>query len=333
MAFSTLPVRSSLFPKLIPAAAAVFLGLSSQAALAQQSSQPIKIIVPSTPGGGSDVLARLLADSIGKTDGVTMVIENRPGASNTIGTDYAARSAPDGQTVLMTTPEFVIAPHLRAVNYDPVKSFEPICYLTRSPQAIVVHAESPYKTLADLFDAAKKAPGTLTLASSGPGSRPHIAIEKLKRAANVNITYVPYAGSGPAIGQLMGKHLTGVMASYPNVVEPIRTNKLHALAVAAKSRIEQLPQAPTVIESGFPDFEADLWYGVVAPAKTPKESIDKLTAWFTKALQVPEVKAKLAAQGMFPVADCGVKFAAFIEKESKDFGEAIKASNIKAAAQ
>ena len=182
--------RLGPFTKLLPGILIMLFALSGHGASAQTSS-PIKIIVPSTPGGGSDVLARLLADQIGRSQGPTMVIENRPGASNTIGAEAVARAAPDGNTLLITTPEFVITPHLRKLNYDPLTSFEPICYLVRSPQAIVVNAASSYRTLADLLEAARSKPGELTLASAGPASSPHIAIEKLKRAAGVNITYVP----------------------------------------------------------------------------------------------------------------------------------------------
>jgi tripartite-type tricarboxylate transporter receptor subunit TctC len=321
--------RISAPAKLLPAMLVILFALSGYGASAQTSS-PIKIIVPSTPGGGSDVLARLLADQIGRSQGPTMVIENRPGASNTIGAEAVARAAPDGNTLLITTPEFVITPHLRKLNYDPLTSFEPICYLVRSPQAIVVNVASPYRTLGDLLAAARAKPGELTLASAGPASSPHIAIEKLKRAAGVNITYVPYQGSGPAVNALLGEHLTAVFASYPNVVEPVRSGRLRALAVASLMRIEQLPEAPTVVESGFKDYEADLWYGVVAPAKTPKEAISQLAGWFNAAIQVPEIKSKLLAQGLFPVGTCGAGFGEFLRKEYDDFGVAIREANIKA---
>jgi tripartite-type tricarboxylate transporter receptor subunit TctC len=312
------------------AGATAILLLAAHSAAAQTSSVPIKIVVPSTPGGGSDVMARLLADQIGRSQGPTMVIENRPGASNTIGSEAVARAAPDGNTLLITTPEFVITPHLRKLNYDPLTSFEPICYLVRSPQAIVVNAASPYRTLKDLLDAARAKPGELTLASAGPASSPHIAIEKLKRAAGVNITYVPYQGSGPAVNALLGQHLTAVFASYPNVVEPVRTGRLRALAVASLQRIEELPEAPTVVEAGFKDYEADLWYGVVAPARTSKETVAQLAKWFTAAIQDPEIKSKLAAQGLFPVGTCAAGFGDFLRSQYDDYDVAIRDANIKA---
>jgi tripartite-type tricarboxylate transporter receptor subunit TctC len=294
-----------------------------------QTARTIRIIVPSTAGGGADTLARLLADQINRAHGQTIVVENRPGASNTIGTEAASRAAPDGNTLLITTPEFVINAHLRKLNYDPLSSFEPICYLARSPQLIVVNSVSPYRTLTDLLNAARAKPGELTLASAGPASSPHIAIEMLKRAAGVNINYIPYQGSAPAINALLGEHLTSVMASYPNLAEMVQTGKLRALATASATRIEPMPNVLTVAESGFKDFEADIWFGVVAPAKTPNEVLTQLASWFTAAIQVPEIKAKLAAQGLFPVGTCGAEFGAFTHKQYDDYGRAIRDANIK----
>ena len=222
--------------------------LALTAGPAPAQTRTIKIIVPSTAGGGADTLARLLGDQISRKQGQTVVVENRPGASNTIGTEAVARAAPDGNTVLVTTPEFVINAHLKKLNYDPLTSFESICYLVKSPQIIVVNAASPYRTLADLMNDARQKPGELTIASAGPASSPHIAIEALKHAAGVNINFIPYQGSTPAVNALLGEHVTAVMASYPNVAELITTGKLRALATASAARIEPMPNVPTVAE-------------------------------------------------------------------------------------
>jgi tripartite-type tricarboxylate transporter receptor subunit TctC len=295
-----------------------------------QTARTIRIIVPSTAGGGADTLARLLADQISRAQGQILVVENRPGASNTIGTEAASRAAPDGNTLLITTPEFVINAHLRKLNYDPLTSFEPICYLVRSPQLIVVNSASPYRTLTDLLNSARAKPGELTLASAGPASSPHIAFETLKRVAGVNINYIPYPGSTPAVNALLGEHLTSVMASYPNLAELVQTGKLRAIATASAARIDPMPDVPTVAESGFKDFEADIWFGVVAPVKTPSEILNQLAGWFTAAIAVPEIKTKLAAQGLFPVGICGAAFGAFTRKQYDDYGSAIRDANIKA---
>ena len=295
-----------------------------------QMARTIKIIVPSGAGGGADVLARLLADHIGKTENQTMVVENRPGAGNTIGTEAVARAATDGNTLLISTPEFVINPHLRKLNYDPLTGFEPICYLARSPQLLVVNSASPYRTFADLMNAARAKPGELSIASAGPASSPHIVIEALKRAGNFNVTYVPYQGSAPAVNALLGEHLTAVLASYPNLTEQIRAGKLRPLASASAARIEQMPDVPTLSELGFKDIEADIWFGVAAPAKTPTEVVSQFIRWFAAALQHPDIKPKLAAQGLFPAGVCGDDFAAFVHKQYETYGSAIRAANIRA---
>ena len=173
-------------------------------------------------------------------------------------------------------------------------------------------------------------PGELTLASAGPASSPHIAFETLKRSAGVNINYIPYQGSTPAVNALLGEHLTAVMASYPNLAELVQTGKLRAIATASAARIEPMPEVPTVAESGFKDFEADIWFGVVAPAKTPNEAITQIAGWFIAAIQAPEIKAKLATQGLFPVGTCGAAFGAFTRKQYDGYGSAIRDANIKA---
>jgi tripartite-type tricarboxylate transporter receptor subunit TctC len=304
--------------------------LALNAGPAPAQTRTIKIIVPSTPGGGSDTIARILADYVSRAYNQSMVVENRPGASNTIGTEAVARSAPDGNTLVITTPEFVINAHLRKLSYDPLTSFEPICNLVQSPQLIVVNATSPYRTLKDLLDAARTKPGELTMASAGPASSPHIAIETIKRATGVNINYIPYQGTTPAVNALMGDHLTSVMSSYPNVSELIRTGRLRALATTTAKRIQSMPDLPTVAEAaGIKDFDVDIWFGVNAAAKTPRELTAQLAAWFTAALKMPEVKAKLDVQGLFEVGTCGEDYAAFLRKQYDDYGRAIRDANIK----
>ena len=175
-----------------------------------QSARTIKIVVPYAPGSGPDILGRLLAEQIGRANGQTIFVESRPGAGTLIGTEAVARAAPDGNTVLVVAPSFVINPTLRKVSYDALTGFEPICHLAATPIVLVTNSASPYRTVAELLDAARAKPGELTLGSGGPGSSLHIAFEVLKRAAGVNMTYVPYAGSGPAINALLGGHLTAV---------------------------------------------------------------------------------------------------------------------------
>jgi len=295
-----------------------------------QTNRNIKLIVPFPPGGGTDILARLLAEQIGRAQGPTMVVENRPGAGTIIATEAASRAAPDGSTVLVMANSFVINPNLKRLNYDPLTSFEPICFLTRSPNVLVVNTSSPYRVAADLLNAARAKPGALILASVGPATTQHIAIEVLKRVANVNMIYVPYPGDAPAVSALLGEHVTSAMVTYPAAAEQLKAGKLRALATASRSRIEPLPDVPTVAESGYQDYEADTWFGVVAPAKTPAETISQLAGWFSSAVQATETKPKLIAQGHFPVAICGTDFAAHLRKQYDDYSRVIREANIKA---
>jgi tripartite-type tricarboxylate transporter receptor subunit TctC len=295
-----------------------------------QAARTIKLVVASAPGGVNDILARLLAEEIGRTQGPTIVVENRPGAGEVIGTEAVARSAPDGNTLLIAANPFVINPQLRKVSYDPLLSFEPVCELANAPTFIVVNSTSPYRTLGDLIDAARLRPGELTLASNGPGSPFHIGLEMLKRAANVDITFVPYPGNAPAVNALLGEHVTSMFGTYSNVAEHLKAGKLRALATAARTRAEALPEVPTVIESGYKDYEVDAWFGAFAPAKTPKETVAQLAGWFTAAMRAPSVKAKLVVQGLYPVGMCGADFGAFLRKQYDDYGRAIREANIKA---
>jgi tripartite-type tricarboxylate transporter receptor subunit TctC len=292
-----------------------------------QVPRTIKLVIPYPPGGTADIVGRLLAEQIGRAQGPAIVIENRPGGGTAIGTEAVARAAPDGSTLLINSPEFVINSHLRKSNYDPLTSFEPICHLVNSPTVIVVNSASSYRTLADLFGAARKNPGDLTLASTGIFQ---VAIEMLKRAANVNLTYVPYAGNAPASNALLGGHVTSVFAVYPTVSELLKAGKLRALATAARKRIETLPDVPTVIESGYANFEVDVWLGLVAPAKTPKNTIFQIADWFTSALKAQEIKSKLASQESYPVGACGVDFGDYIRKQYDETGRIIRAANIQA---
>jgi len=322
---SSMRAHGRVFSALILAAAVSIFSVGY--ATLSPAGRTIRIIVPSSVGGGADILARLLADQISREQSVAVVVENRPGASNTIGTEAVARATPDGSTLLVATPEFVINSHLRKLNYNPLNGFTPVCYLARSPQLFVVNSESPYRNLNDLLDAARAKPGELTLASAGPASSTHIAFETLRRLANAKMNYVPYQGSAPAVNALLAQHVTSVLASYPNVVEQVKADKLRALATASPTRIKQMPGVPTVAESGFTNYESEIWFGVVAPAKTPDATVSQLAGWFTAALQAPEIKTRLETLGLFTVGLCGVDFGDFIRKQYDNYGRAIRENN------
>jgi tripartite-type tricarboxylate transporter receptor subunit TctC len=294
-----------------------------------QTSRTIKIVVPFSAGGSSDTLARVLAEQISRTRGITVVVENRPGATTVIGSEAVSRAAPDGNTLLIVANSFVINPNFKKLNYDPLTSFEPICYLVRSPQVIVVSRSSPYHSLAELLNAARAKPGTLTLASVGPASTQQIAFEMLKRAANVDMTHIPYAGNAPAVTALLGDQVNAVLANYSEVFEHVRAGSMRALATTSKNRIDSLPDVPTVAESGYENYEAEVWFGVVAPAKTPKETVAQLASWFSEAMQAPDVNAKLIGLKLYPVGSCGADFASHIRKQYDEYARVIRDANIK----
>ena len=295
-----------------------------------QTARTTKLVVPFQPGGSADTLARLLADQIGRARGSTLIVENRPGAGAVIGYEAVARAAADGNTLLVNAPSFVINPQLRKVNYDPLTDFEPICHLVRLPLVIVVHSASPYRTLADLLTAARAKPGELSLASVGPATIQHIAFEMLKRSADVNITFVPYSGNPAAVNALLGEHVTAVFSNYENVIDQLNAGKLRALATGSGSRIESLPRVPTVSEAGYKDYEADNWFGLVAPSKTPREIISQFAEWAKAAMLAPEVKTKLVDMALYPVGICGADFAAHLRKEYEKYGRLIREGNLKA---
>jgi tripartite-type tricarboxylate transporter receptor subunit TctC len=309
--------------------AATLTALAGQAAW-PQTTPTVKIVVPYPPGSGPDILSRLMADEIGRAKGPTMLVENRPGGGTVIGTEAAARAAPDGGTILLVANSFIINPVLRKVNYDPATSFEPICYLAATPLVLVVNASSPYRTLADLIGAARAKPGEVVLSSGGPASSLHIAIEVLKRAAGINVTYVPYAGTAPSINALLGGHVTAVFADYPTVVAQLQSGTLRGLVTTSRARIEALPDVPTFADTGVTNYEADIFYGYVAPAKTPPAMISQLSGWLSDALKTPETKPKLAKQGLFPVGTCGAGFGAYMRNLGDEYTRIIRESNIKA---
>ena len=294
-----------------------------------QAGRTIRIIISVPPGGSIDLLARLLADHVANAKGVSVIIESRPGAGGIIAAEAAARSAPDGNTLLVNNNGMTISSILRKVSYDPRTSFEPICYLVSTPQIIAVNSAQPYRTLAELVDGARGKPGELSIASVGPQTTQHIGIERFKKLANVNLTYVPYPGGATTVNALLGGHVTSAVLNWSEVGEQVIAGKARAIATMAAKHIEPLPDLPTVAESGYKDFETDVWFGLVAPAKTPKETMTQLIDWFRSALLAPDVKAKLIAQALYPKPICGADFDAHLQRQSELYARLIGELNIK----
>ena len=295
---------------------------------ARTQNKTIRIIVPYTPGSSPDILSRLMGAEIGNEQGPTMVVENRPGGGTVLGTELVQHADPDGSTVLLVASSFVINPALKRGNYDVAKDFAPVCYLASTPMVLVVQASSPYKTLADLIAGARANPGTLAFASGGPGSSLHIAIEVLRRAANIDITYVPYGGTAPAIDALLGGHVAAVWADYPTVVSLLQAGTLRGLVTTSHARVPALPDVPTFAETGVSKYEADIFYGIVAPGQTPPGTLAQLEKMFSTALKAPDMSARLAKQGLFPVGSCGADFGAYLQKLSDDYVRIIREADI-----
>src|SRR5215469_2371438 len=320
-------MTAHLLRRLLIMVAAV-LAAAVLASAAWPQAGAIKIVVPYTPGSGPDILSRLMAEQIGRAQGPTVVVENRPGGGTVIGTEAVERAEPDGRTVLLVANSFVINPPLQRASYNPTTSFEPVCYLAATPMVLVVLGSSPYRTLNDLITAARAKPGELAFASGGPGSSLHIAIEVLKRAANINITYVPYGGTAPAINALMGNHVAAVWADYPTVVSQLKSGTLRGLVTTSRTRVATLPDVPTLGETGVSKYQAEIFYGIVAPAKTPPDALAQLSGWFSGALKAPDMKPKLAQQGLFPVGICGAEFGAYLRRQGEEYSRIIREANI-----
>jgi tripartite-type tricarboxylate transporter receptor subunit TctC len=321
--------RRQFFEIACTVVAIIIVGMSDYSAWCQ-TTRSIRLVIPYAAGGANEAMLRLIAEQIGRAGGPPFLIESRPGAGTVLATDAVSRAAPDGNTILLVGNSFVINPHVRKLAYDPLTSFEPICYLWQSPAIFAVNSASPYRTLADLLGAARAKPGALTMGASGPLTGFHIGFERFKQAANIEMTFVPFGGTVPAVNALLGEHVTSEFGDYSIVAEHLKAGKLRALAAASRTRIEPLPEVPTVAESGFNDYEADIWYGLVVPAKTAKEKIIELTYWMSGAMRDPEIRSKLVAVGLYPVSVCGTEFGTHIRKQYEDYGRVIRSSNIKA---
>jgi tripartite-type tricarboxylate transporter receptor subunit TctC len=309
--------------------AAVIVLASMATAAWPQSNRTIKIILPFAPGGPAYNAIRILGQQIASTGGPTIVVEPHPGAGTAIGTELVSTATADGTALGVISNSFVLLPQTRKVNYDPLADFAPICNLVDFPPLIVVNSESPYHSLGDLIAAARAQPGVLTLASIGPATVSHLTVERLKLRAKADIIFVPYPGYSPGIEALLGSHVTAALADYSSLVEHIKSGKLRALATTMPARIDQLPEVPTVAESGYKDFVAEFFVGLIAPAKTPKDTVAQIGAMFTTAMQPPDIKAKLAALGLFPNGTCGADFAAILRKDYEEYGRVIREANIK----
>ena len=294
-------------------------------------SKPIRLVVPFPPAGGTDVLSRSLAQAITASSKWIIVVDNKPGAGGNIGLDATAKAPPDGYTIAMgQTANLAVNPALYAsMPFDPLKDFAPIALISSQPLILVVNANSPYKTLKDLVDAAKQSPGKINMASSSNGTIGHIGGELFQRRAGIKMTHVPYKGAGAAVTDLMGGNVDCFFGNSQAVGGQVTGGRLRALAVTSPQRLASFPTVPTVAELGYPGFEAATWSGLVAPAGTPPAIVARLNAEANKALASGEMKAKLAEEGSTPLGGTPQQFADFIRKEHAKWGAAVREAGIK----
>ena len=310
------------------------LALASRGAFAQDyPSKPIHLVVPFTPGGSTDVLARSIGQGIGRALNQPVVIENVPGAGGSIGAERVARSSADGYVLLMGhIGTLAFNPSLYPkLGYHPVRSFAPVAWVARVPNVLVVHASVPARTLGELVALTKAKPNQLAYGSGGNGSAAHIAMEYLKLQTGASLLHVPYRGTGPAINDLLARQVQAMFTGTPALLEHIKSGTLRALAVSSPRRIALLPDVPTVAESdvaGTKNFEADQWYGLVAPAGTPAQIVALLNQQVNRSLDSANVKLRLAAEGAQPMPATPQIFAKLIESEMSRWDRIIKSAHI-----
>ena len=310
-------------------AAAALAGAAAGAAAQNFPAKPVTTVVGFEPGGGTDTTARIVAPTLSELLGQQVVVENRAGAGGNIAVDYVAKSAPDGYTlVLANVGALAVNPHILRTPYDPLRDLAPVSMAVVFPNVLVVQPDLPVKSVQDYVKLAREKPG-VTYASSGIGGAGHLAGELLKEMAKTDIVHVPYKGGGPAMQGFLGRQVDSFFATPISSISQIRSGKARAIATTGAKRDKLMPDVPTVAESGFPGYEALNWYGYLAPAKTPKEIIERLSRDIAKALADPKVLAALNKTGVEPLAMTPDEFGRYIQREYDSWGKVVREAGIK----
>jgi tripartite-type tricarboxylate transporter receptor subunit TctC len=310
-------------------AALAVLAVACTAQAQDYPNKPIRIIIPSTPGGGTDYIGRLMSTKLHELNGWTVVPENKPGAGTALGLAEAARAPAQGYDLVIGQSDNVtLIPLLMKVAYDPVQDLTPVALVATTPMVLLVSDASPYKTLPEVIEAAKKAPNQISYGTSGTGGGVHIAMEMLQHEAGFKMQHVPYKGSAPALADLMGGHLQFAGSSISSAASLIKSGKVRALAVTSPKRNAALPDVPTVAELGYKDFSVVTYYGVLAPSKTPKDIVQRLNADFNKLLAKKDVRDALAAQGLEADPVSSAQFASLIQADIGKAKQTIKSAGI-----
>jgi tripartite-type tricarboxylate transporter receptor subunit TctC len=306
-------------------------GASHSSAADSYPSKPIRIIVPYTPGGFNDTLARTLGQKLNEKWGQPVVVDNRPGGGTTIGTNLAAKAPADGHTLLVVSFAFGVNPSLYAsLPYDTKWDFAPVVLAAGTPNILVVNPQLTVKSVRDLIALAKSKPGKLNYATAGNGSSNHLSMEMFKSMVGVDIVHVPYKGSAPAVTDLIGGQVDVMFDNVPNVLQQVKAGKLRGLAVSSRERSPFTPELPTVAEAGVPGFDVSVWFGVVTPSGTPKPVVTQLNAEINRILKLPEVVELFHKQGVAPLGGTPDAFAAFLRDQTAKWAKVVKESGAKA---
>jgi len=307
-----------------------WMAISSTTAFADYPDRPIRLIVPQPPGGTSDILARVFAQKLSENLRQQVIIDNRAGASGTIGTDLAAKSTPDGYTLVLVYTTHATTPGIYGkLPYDPVGDFAPITIMAAAPLFLVVHPKIPVTSVRELIAYAKPRPGELNFCSAGNGSGSHLAGELFNTLTGVKLTHIPYKGSGLAITELIGGQVQLMFAGIVPIDPHVKAGRVRGIAVSSAKRSVALPQVPTIAESGVPGFDVVGWYGVLAPARTPQAVVARLNRELLKILQSPGVRDRLLGEGAEPVGDTPAEFTAFLKTDITRWAKVIKAAGAK----
>ena len=291
--------------------------------------KPVKIVVPSAPGGGTDIVARLLAQSFSKALGQNYIVENKPGAGNLIGIETVARAPADGYTLLFVASPLVLNPILfKKVNYDPIKDFSPISLAATAPNILVVHPSTPATNVKEWVELAQKGQNKLSYASAGVGTSPHMSMELFNAMAGIQTLHIPYKGTTPAVTDLLGGQVNAMFSNALTVMPHIQSGKLRALAVSGNRRLELLPDVPTVMEAGIAQYVSLQWYGLLAPSGTPSAVIQTVNREMVKALQSKDIKDKLASEGAEPAGSTPAEFGNLIKNDFDKWSKVAKSSGI-----
>lgn len=306
------------------------LAAATVAAQSGYPSKPVRIIVPSSAGGGTDIAARIIAPRLAERLGQQVVIDNRPGAGTMIGIELASKAAPDGYTLLLTPSTLALNSAVyKKVPYDPIRDFSPITQIVGSTSIIVVHPSLPVKSIRELISFARGRPGELSYASAGTGTYPHMTMELFNHTAGVKMVHVPYKGTAPGMVDMVAGHVTVMAGTILTAMPQIRAGRLRPLGITSLKRSAAAPNVPTVAEAGLPGFESLQWYGALAPAQTAPEIVKRLHAEFTHVLALPEVTKRFIADGTDPIGDTPEQFAAYIRSELVKWAKVAQAAGIK----